>query len=84
MICTEVCLAFCESKKLSLELFVNYVFKPELAEMTKKHNVSINLHFPETALLWHFKNVVPYKHSETFFFLIDVYFHAISLYVTAF
>lgn len=68
VICTEVCFAFCESKKLSLELFVNHVFKPELAEMTKNHSVSINLHFPETALLWHFKNVVLYKHSETFFF----------------
>lgn len=33
----------------------------------KKTSVSINLHFPETALLWHFKNIVFYKHSETFF-----------------
>lgn len=35
VVCTEVYFAFCESKKLSLELFVNHVFKSELAEMTK-------------------------------------------------
>lgn len=35
--------------------------------MTKTNSASINLHFPETALLCHFKNIVFYKYSETFF-----------------